>query len=76
MRGGKLAAGLLGVGAEGVGQVPLRGADPAEELGHLRRIVDQPAIQVPRIPVEQHAPDVKYDGLHARIGHGQNVAPG
>jgi hypothetical protein len=50
--------------------VPLRAADVAQERFHRRVVaVEQPPVEVPRVPVDEHPAEIEHDGGHGGTGH-------
>ena len=58
---------LLDRDPEVIAVVPLERADLRQEVLHLRLVGEQLPVQVAGIPVQQHAADVKHDGVDRSV---------
>jgi hypothetical protein len=56
-------ASCSGARAPVVRLVPFERADPREEVLHLLFVVEELAVEVARVPVDEHAPDVEDHGV-------------
>ena len=53
--------------------MPVRSADPGQEILHLAGIGNQLPVQVPGIPVDQDPAQVEHDGVDLLAGHGASI---
>ena len=52
-----------------MGVMPVGSADPGEEILHHAGISEQLPVQVTRVPVDQDAAEIKYDGIDLLARH-------
>jgi len=74
MASGQLRGGLRKGHTAVVSGMPLRRADLGQEALHLGFVSEQLAVEVTGVPVEQHAADVKDDGVRFLVLNGPDRA--